>query len=235
RASPGCAPVRSRSSRYRASLNYAKQDGVTIASGLERIQGRLAATHRALNNRLRLALNVTSSRVNNQYITFENRGGFEGGVFQNVAIFNPTQQVMVTDSLGTHFFETGSSSVRNPVALAEQITDVGHTTRTLGNASAELDLAPGLTGQVTVGVDQSSGDRQLYYPLANPVGVALGNGLAQQSALENSTRTLQGLLTFRRQLGEVHSVDVVGGYEYTKFKSNLVMARGIGFFTDAFG
>ena len=224
----------SEDTRYRASLNYAKQDGVAIASGLERIQGRLAATHRALDNRLRLNLNVTSSRVNNQYITFENRGGFEGGVFQNVAIFNPTQPITVTDPLGTRYFETGASSVRNPVALAEQVTDIGHTIRTLGNATAELDLAQGLTGQVTVGVDQSTGDRQLYYPLANPVGVALGNGLAQQSNLENSTRTLQGLLTFRRQLGEVHSFDVVGGYEYTKFKSNLVMARGIGFFTDAF-
>jgi TonB-dependent starch-binding outer membrane protein SusC len=225
----------SEDTRYRASLNYAKQDGVAIASGLERIQGRLAATHRALDNRLRLTANVTTSRINNQYITFENRGGFEGGVFQNVAIFNPTQPIMVTDSTGTHYYETGSTSVRNPVALAEQISDVGHTVRTLGNATAELDLFSGLTGQVTVGVDQSSGDRQLYYPLANPVGVALGNGLAQQSGLENSTRTFQGLLTLRRQVGESHSFDVVGGYEYTKFKSNLVMARGIGFFTDAFG
>src|SRR5213079_2926489 len=143
----------SEDTRYRASLNYAKQDGVTIASGLERIQGRLAATHRALDNRLRLGLNVTSSRVNNQYITFENRGGFEGGVFQNVAIFNPTQPITITDA----------TSVRNPVALAQQIRDVGHTIRTLGNATAELDLVPGLTGQVTVGVDQTCGDRQLYY------------------------------------------------------------------------
>jgi len=225
----------SEDTRYRASLNYAKQDGVTIASGLERIQGRLAATHRALGNRLRLGLNVTSSRVNNQYITFENRGGFEGGVFQNVAIFNPTQPITITDATGTHYYEPGGTSVRNPVALAQQIRDVGHTVRTLGNATAELDLVPGLTGQVTVGVDQTSGDRQLYYPLENPVGVALGNGLAQQSGLDNSTRTLQGLLTLRRQLGESHSLDVVGGYEYTKFTSNLVMARGIGFFTDAFG
>ena len=224
----------SEDTRYRASLNYAKQDGVAIASGLERIQGRLAATHRALDNRLRLSVNVTSSRVNNQYITFENRGGFEGGVFQNVAIFNPTQPITVTDALGTRYYESGASSVRNPVALAQQITDIGHTTRTLGNATAELDLAQGLTGQVTVGVDQSSGDRELYYPLANPVGVSLGNGLAQQSGLDNATRTFQGLLTFRRQLGTDHSFDVVGGYEYTKFKSNLVMARGIGFFTDAF-
>src|SRR3989454_100661 len=220
--------------RYRASLNYMKDQGVALSSNLERIQGRLTATHRALDNRLRLGVNVTTSRVNNQYLTFENTGGFEGGVFQNVAIFDPTQPITVTDATGTHFYEPGGTSVRNPVALADQIIDLGQTTRTLGNATAELDLVPGLTGQVTVGLDHSSGDRQLYYPNANPVGEALGGGLARQYGLDNATRTIQTLLTFRRQLGEVHSLDVVGGYEYNKFTSNLFMAQGIGYFTDAF-
>src|SRR3989441_8968693 len=56
--------------RYRASLNYMKDQGVALSSGLERIQGRLAATHRALDNRLRLGVNVTTSHINNQYLTF---------------------------------------------------------------------------------------------------------------------------------------------------------------------
>ncbi len=221
--------------RYRASVNYMNQQGVIIANGLERIQGRLSATHHALDNRLRLSVNVTTSRVNDKYVTYESTGGFEGGIFQNVAIFNPTQPITVTDSTGTHYYETGSTSVRNPVGLANQISDLGQTTRTLGNAQAELDLVPGLTGQINVGLDHSSGGRELYYPNANPVGVALGGGLARQSNLDNATQTLQTLLTFRRQLSEAHSLDLVGGYEYSKFKSNSFTAQGIGFFTDAFG
>ena len=218
--------------RYRASLNYTKEQGVVLSSGLERIQGRLAATHRALDNRLRLGVNVTTSRVNNQYLTFENRGGFEGGIFMNSVIFNPTQPIRVTDATGTRYYETGLASVPfNPVAEAQQLIDVGNTTRTLGNATAELDLVPGLTGQVTVGLDHSGGGRDIYYPNANPWGARSG-GLARQYALDQSTRTLQTLLTLRRQLGEVHSFDVVGGYEYTKFSSDLVMAQGTGFFTD---
>src|SRR5439155_26297161 len=102
----------SEDTRYRASLNYMKQQGVAISSGLERIQGRLTATHRALDNRLRLGLNVTTSRVNNRYLTFENTGGLEGGVFQNVAIFDPTQPLTLTDATGTHFYEPGGTSVR---------------------------------------------------------------------------------------------------------------------------
>lgn len=219
--------------RYRASLNYMKQEGVALTSGLERIQGRLSATHQDLDGRLRLGLNVTTSRVNDTYLTFEQTGGFEGGVFQNVAIFNPTQPVTVTDSTGTHFYETGSTSVRNPVALAKQITNLGQTTRTLANASADFDLTTGLTARVNVGLDHSGGQRQEYYPNANPVGVALGGGLARQADLENSTRTLQTTLSYQRQIGEGNNLDVVGGYEYNKFQVNSITAQGIGFFTDA--
>ena len=219
--------------RYRASLNYMKQQGVAITNGLERIQGRLAATHHALDNRLRLGLNVTTSRVNNRYLTAENTGGFEGGVFQNVAIFDPTQPITVTDATGTHYYEGGGSSVRNPVALANQLLDQGQTTRTIGNATAELDLAPGLTGQVLVGLDHAGGGRQIYYPKANPIGNALGGGVARQYDLENNARTVQTLLTYRRETGD-NSFDIVGGYEYNKFASNLFMAEGKGFSTDAF-
>jgi len=220
--------------RYRASLNYANQQGVTLSSGLERIQGRLSATHSDLNNRLRMELNVTTSRVNNTYLTYENNGGFEGGVFENVATFNPTQPITVTDSTGTRFYEVGGTTIRNPVALANQITNIGQTTRTLANGTASFDLTPGLTAKVTVGLDHSGGQRQEYYPNSNPVGQALGGGLARQADLENQTQTVQTVLNYQRAFGESNSLDWVGGYEYSKFQTSSITAQGIGFFTDAF-
>ncbi|HMG17307.1 MAG TPA: SusC/RagA family TonB-linked outer membrane protein, partial [Gemmatimonadales bacterium] len=225
----------SEDTRYRASMNYAKQQGVTLSSGLERIQGRLSASHSNLNNRLRIGLNVTSSRVNNTYLTYENQGGFEGGAFENVATFNPTQPITVTDSTGTRFYEVGGTTIRNPVALAHQITNIGQTTRTLGNAEAEFDVVRGLTAKINVGLDHSNGGRQEYYPIANPLGRALGNGLAQQQTLQNATQTLQTLLTYDGQVGGSTSLNVVSGYEYSKFKRDSVLGRGIGFFTDAYG
>jgi TonB-linked SusC/RagA family outer membrane protein len=220
--------------RYRASLNYGKEEGVALSSGLERIQGRISATHSDLNNRLRLGINVTTSRINNQYLTYENNGGFQGTVFENVATFNPTHPIMVTDSTGTHYYESGSTSVWNPVALANQITNIGQTTRTLANATADLDVVPGLTAKVNVGFDHAGGQRQEYYPLASPLGVFLGNGEAQQQDLEISTKTLQTVLNYQGQVGAGNSLDLVGGYEFTQFDRNSVAALGIGFFTDAF-
>src|SRR5438105_10315143 len=151
-----------------------------------------------------------------------------------MAVFNPTQPITYTDSLGTHYYDPKGSSVFNPVALANQLIDIGHTTRTLGNASADFDMAPGLTARLNVGLDHSSGDRQEYYPNSSPVGVSLGNGLAQQQNLDNATQTIQTQLTYQRQFGDGNSLDVVGGYEYSKFTRDSVLAQGIGFFTDAF-
>jgi iron complex outermembrane receptor protein len=220
--------------RYRASLNYANEQGVTLTSGLQRIQGRLSATHSDLNNRLRMDLNVTTSRVNNTYLTYENNGGFEGGVFENVATFNPTLPITVTDSTGTHFFEVGGTSIRNPVALATQITNLGQTNRTLANGTASFDLTPGLTAKVTVGLDHANGQRQEYYPLSSPVGRALGGGFARQANLANQTQTIQTVVNYQRPFGGNNTIDVVGGYEYNKFNTNSVTATGTGFFTDAF-
>jgi iron complex outermembrane receptor protein len=224
----------SEDTRYRASLNYMNQQGVVQQNGLERFQARLNVTHNLYSNRLRLGLNVATSHIFNHYLPYENTGGFEGGVFQNVAVFNPTQPIAVTDSTGQHYYEIGPGrqSVRNPVAVANQVSDFGHTTRTLGNVTAELDLVPGLTAQVNVGGDRSSGLRQTYLPGSSPVG-AEWNGLARQVERTNSALTLQTLLTYRRQ-GDVHSVDVVGGYEFSKYNTSEFGAEGHGYLTDAF-
>jgi TonB-dependent starch-binding outer membrane protein SusC len=216
--------------RYRASLNYMDQQGVALGNGLQRIQGRLSGTHSTWGNRLRLGLNVTSSRVDNDYLSFDNTGGFQGGVFFNMVSFNPTQPVR--DSTGA-YNDVPTATVWNPVALAEQIADVGTSTRILANATAELDLVPGLTGSVNVGVDQSDGIRRTYLPAASPAGANF-NGRARQVNRENSSVTFQGQLNYRTQFADVHSLDVVGAYEFAEHSEQELGAEGRNFTTDKF-
>jgi iron complex outermembrane receptor protein len=221
--------------RYRASLNYMNQEGIVIANGLERIQGRLNASHNSFEDRLRLGLNLTASHVINDYLPFEDEGGFEGVVFTNVAIYNPTRPVRTTNATGqTIFFELpGQTSVRNPVALAEQIIDEAKTTRALGNVVAEIDLFPGLTGQVNAGADRSESVRQIYFPNENPIG-SLFRGLAAQREKNLTSKTLQTLLTYRNQFMDAHSVDIVGGYEFNEYTTEEFGAEGRGYITDLF-
>ena len=223
--------------RYRASLNYMDQKGIVIENGLQRVQGRLNASHNSFEDRLRLGLNLTASHLINDYLPFENTGGFEGAVFTNVAIFNPTRPVMTRDAVTGRelFFEIGNGpqSVRNPVALARQIIDEGKTTRALGNIVAELDLFTGLTAQVNAGADRSESVRQTYFPNENPIGAQF-KGLAQQVDRNLTSKTLQTLLTYRNTLLESHAVDVVGGYEFNEYTTEEFGAQGRGYITDLF-
>ncbi|MGH7475840.1 MAG: SusC/RagA family TonB-linked outer membrane protein [Longimicrobiales bacterium] len=225
------------STQYRASLNYMNQEGVVLSSGFERMQGRINASHQALADRLRLTLNLTASHISNDYVAYENTGGFEGGLFTNMVIFDPTRPVMVTDPETDLqvFYEhgPGRQEQRNPVALARNIDDFGTTTRTLGNVSAALDLFAGLTGQVNLGVDRSKGLRQGYLPRTSPVGFEFG-GRARQVSTENTALTLQTLLTLRQLFADVHELDVLGGYEYADYTAAEFGAEGRDFATDAF-
>jgi iron complex outermembrane receptor protein len=220
--------------RYRASLNYMDDQGIALGSGFKRIQGRLSGTHTAMNNRLRLGVNVTTSRINNDYLSFENTGGFEGGVFFNMVTFNPTLPIQVTDSAGTKYYEIGpgSQSIRNPVGLANQIDDVGNSSRTLGNATADYDLGAGLTASINVGVDQSNGVRQSYIPATSPVGAG-SNGQARQVNRENSSVTFQGQLSLNRQFGD-QTLDMVGAYEFAQHTTSEFGAEASNFTTDLF-
>lgn len=227
----------SQATRFRASLNFMNQDGIVRSNGLERIQGRLNGQHRAWNDRLRLDLNLTSSHVENDYLQFQNTGGFEGDVFQNMVIYNPTHPVTVTDpdTGAEDFFELGGGalSVRNPVALAEQIQDFGSTTRTLGSLKSSLDLLSNLTAQITLGVDRSEGTRRTYFPASNPVG-AIWNGLARQVSRDKTDLTFQGLLTLEQAITDDQTLEVVGGYEAADYQIREFGAEARDFLTDAF-
>jgi iron complex outermembrane receptor protein len=223
---------------YRASLNYFNQQGIVVNNGMRRYQARVNGTHQAIDGKLRLGLNLTGSHIINDYLPYEENGGFEGGVFINMVNFNPTHPVTVTDPVTgvTTYYEigAGSQSVRNPVALANQVQDKGTSDRTLGNIAADYDLFSNLTGRVNIGVDRTAGDNNFYLPRASAAGAQFG-GLAQRANRDNTVKTIQTLLTFHPTLASSRELDVVGGYEYSETILNEFGAQTQQFLTDAFG
>ena len=226
------------STTFRASLNFMDQQGIVLSNGFERLQARLNGNHEALNGKLRIGLNLSSSRIDNDYLPFENTGGFEGGVFQNIAVFNPTRPIFVTNptTQAQEYYEIGlgRQSVRNPVALANQILDFGNTMRTLANVTTSYSIFPSLIAQVNVGLDRSNGQRNIYLPRASAVGSEF-NGLAQQAQRALANNNLQALLTWSPVVGNDIDFDIVGGYEFTDFDNTDFGVQTRNFTTDAFG
>lgn len=230
----------SEQTHYRASLNYFNQNGVVLANGLSRYQGRLNADHFALNHKLQLSLNMMTSRVNDAFSSNENTGGFLGGLFTNMAIYNPTFPVYRADG---SFFETGcpvtattcvpsAQDVKNPVAMARQLQDNAESNRLLGNVSATLTLLDNLSAQTSFGVDNTNSVRRSYAPRASALGAAYG-GFADQGERNLDNLNFQQLLTYSPTYG-ASELEVVGGYENTKNDSRGFNVSMQGFITDAF-
>jgi TonB-linked SusC/RagA family outer membrane protein len=227
---------------YRASLNYFDQQGVVISNGLKRYQGRLNAAHYALGQKLRLGLNLMASRVDNTFSPSENGGGFLGGLFTNMIIFNPTFPIRRADGA---YFESGcaitavtctpsAQDVRNPVAMANQLLDVAPEQRLLGNFNATLALFENLSAQTTLGVDNTDAERRTYAPRASAVGAAYG-GYARQAQRTLQNLNFQQLITYSPHFGASHELEVVGGYEFTKDDNRGFDSQMEGFITDVFG
>ena len=233
----------SSSTQYRASLNYFQQQGVIISNQLERYQGRLNAIHDAFEGKLRLGINMMAARVNNDFAPVENTGGFLGGLFTNMAIYNPTFPVKRSNG---QYYErncptdqtqqcvSNAVNEKNPVALATLWDDLAPEDRVLGNISGTYTLRDNLTTQTTLGTDRTNSVRQTFAPRGSPAG-AVTNGLARQASKNLQNMNFQQLVTYSPTFGTDKELEVVGGYEYTKIDNRGFEAIMRGFITDAFG
>lgn len=215
------------SSQYRASINYADRQGLFVNSGLERTSGRLNASHSALDDRLRLNLNLTGSYMARNHTFYNQGGGFEGGVMKGMIGFDPRRPVRS----GDEFFEY-SRNIRNPVALLEQITDITDQQRIVGNFSTEADLLENLTAKGTFGVDVQDGIRRSYVPKASSVGGELG-GFAVQGERNVSNLVAQSTLRYNRDLLDGgHRLGLLGGFEFKQETFQELRTEAQNFITD---
>ncbi|MEM1057485.1 MAG: TonB-dependent receptor [Bacteroidota bacterium] len=224
-------------SQYRGSLSYLNNEGTVISTGQERITARLNANNQFFDNRFRVGLNLTSALTNDDFAPINATGGFEGGALQNLIDYRPILPVRDAnngDPFDDFYEVPGQRSVRNPVALLEQVDESARTTRTLGNISAEVDLMEGLTIQGLVGGDRSVGQRRSFIPSANPFGADFG-GTAYRQTLERTSTTISTYLNYAPQIAENQNLDLLAGYEYSEFDTQQFAVQGQDIVTDVTG
>ena len=203
----------SENTTYRASLGYLDQPGLMEDSGIERVNGRVNASHSIFDDRVRFNLNLTASYFKRNHAFFNQGGGFEGGAIKGMIAFDPRRPLR-TDGEFTEY----SNNIRNPVALLTRIQDITDQNRIISNFSTEIDLLEGLTAKGTFGVDVGDAIRRSYIPGAGPaqwVGQSF-NGLALQAERNLSSVVTQSTLQYNRNIGETQTINAVGGFEYQR-------------------
>ncbi len=214
---------------YRASVNYTNQDGIIIASNLEKVTGRINISHKALNDRLTVGLNLTNAMLKNHSVPNpEGAGGAaSGGVIRDALRNDPTYAVR--DSSGAYIWHGINN--QNPVEETLLRSDLTETYRYLGNGTFDYKIFDFLSINTNIGFTKENIDRYVYEPNASRIG-AQSHGHASQQSRNNNSKLLETTLVFNKTFGK-HSINALGGYSYQEFINKGSYIEATNFISDA--
>ncbi len=209
---------------YSASLNYFDKEGILLKSNLQRVIGRLSIQHSALNDKLKLGMNIVNSSSKAGNVPLQNV------VLLQAAKHLPVSPVYNAD--GSYFENFNTTGYYNPVSLINNAEDDTKYSTLLGNFTAEAKLPFGLRYNLNVAYQKNTSLHGEYYNsyysnnyksgfYNNPDPGFYGhtllsfgtNGAAYRSYYENTSTTIESYLTWDKKINE-HSINAVIGYSW---------------------
>lgn len=216
---------------YWASLSASGQDGIIIGTGMDRYSLRFNLTHKMFEDRLIFNLNATNTYYKLDNVLEQQTGGANGGIINNALKANPTEPVYKADGSFNEYAET----VRNPVAMAKQMSDKSRGDRFIGNADATYYFLPKtLFGKINLGYDVDNINRKAYQPIHSKAAENV-EGRAVTESNRYSNYLLEGYLTFDKTFNKIHALNVVAGYSWQEFDNYISTVRAEGFVNDNLG
>jgi iron complex outermembrane receptor protein len=207
----------------RASFGYGKQFGVVEKSSQEKVTGRINASHRFFDDKLKLDVNATVSRVNDEAPFITNTAGSTGDLIGASYFANPTWP-------NSPSFSTGSDL--NPAQLLAYYQDLTNTNRALLNFSAEYSILENLKAKVNLGYDESNSDKNqslssLVTGLSNGTP---GNGRGAYNVVDVTNRLMDITLNYTKDFDD-SALEVLVGFSFQDFQRSGKIVNGFGFST----
>lgn len=211
-----------KSGNYRAALSYENQNGVIRNTSMERITGRLNGNYSLLNDKLKLGLQLTYGRVNDEYAAITENAGFEGDLLGSAYMANPTWPGYADSQF--------PGDVANPLAWLKYYQDNSETNRYLVNFTAGYDIMDNLNFKLNLGRDNSSSVREAAISPSLRVGNAFGFGRANISDADRSSNLMEAFFNYTKDLGP-GKLNAVLGYSYQEFNRSGISRSGRQFST----
>ncbi|MHA7099727.1 SusC/RagA family TonB-linked outer membrane protein [Roseivirga pacifica] len=192
---------------YRASVNWRKNNGIIKGVDNERLNTRLNLNHSAIDDRLRL--NVNLSLTNGEYNRKNNQ------LFRYAMIYNPTAPVYASDRLEQvgPYFQRDLFDFYNPEAIRKQQLFGGTSKTFLTTYRAEFDILENLTVSAQYTQDRFTGLNGEYYSRKD-LQTGFGNrGIAQRTTDDRFTQIITGTLNYSTTLSDDLNMTLLGGLE----------------------
>jgi len=198
---------------YRASFNFRDVDGVLKGSGFKRYNGGLNFYQKAMNNRLSINGNLAITTTDASFSFPE--------AFRYAVLQNPTSRIFSDDPTNVNggYVENASFDFFNPVAIIEQNSNQGESSRLLGSARAEYTILDGLVAGVTVAQERYSFDNTEFYSKQSKFRGAGRNGAGSRSIANGTTNTLELTGEYTYKFSRSSSFKLLGGYSFQQFNN----------------
>ncbi|MFC6861160.1 SusC/RagA family TonB-linked outer membrane protein [Zunongwangia atlantica] len=187
---------------YFASVGARDQEGILNNSDLTRYSGRINVSQKGLNDRLKVDLNLTATRTENERPNI-------GTMVSNMLQLNPTTPAYTNGE--PTVFGTGI----NPLIIEDIFGDFSNNNRMIANIAPSLEFIDGLTYKLNLGVDYSKTDRdQQYIPYTADPDYAEGS--ISSTFTTNRNTLVENTLTYETEIGD-HGLNLLAGHSYQEF------------------
>lgn len=202
---------------YRVSTNFRNVQGILENSGFEQINARASLNHTALNDRLNISLNASTTQR-------DRSNSFEEAL-RYAVLYNPTAPIRFSDTGG--YFQAILFDNYNPVAIIEQNVNEGENTRLNFNLLARLDVTDYLEVSTNIARQFESSSNNEYYPSASFFRGLDRGGLAVRFNDKSDFTLFESYATFRNAVSDRINLTATGGYSFQEqFYQNLRVAMG---------
>ncbi len=216
---------------YRASISLQDQEGTVKESAMQRITARFNGNRNFLDDRLKIATQMTISDIHDDNVPIADNPGFEGDLIGAAIKLNPTIPVYNSASVNDGSGDPDGSPFQlsntepNPIAMLEYTDMFTNTLRFLGNINASYEIVDGLTINTLYGIDRSSATRKdlfsnnLNFQQIRPDGSFLGGRyFAYYNDITNTT--WESYVNYNTDAGDIN-IDATVGYSLLSFENTF--------------
>ncbi len=198
--------------RYAFVGNYSDNKGIIQNTWFKRYGFRLNLDNDFLGGKATLSNSWAFNRTGNSNVPTD-RGG-PGGIIITALGLDPT--VPVYDEFGNYNYPSYDQRfLTNPLAEAVHGYDRDNVNRLFGTTALTYRIAEGLQFRTSLGADFVTADRTTFYN--NYTFTGRQNARQLERASRNLFNILnENILTFDKQFGDKHYLNVTAGYTYQK-------------------
>lgn len=203
---------------YMTSFGYMSQDGIIIASGLDRYNFKAVIKNQILPR--------VSLRTNFQFNyslkdkAMTSATSAQDGVINNIVRRNP---LLPLTSDSDELDESGDLLI-NPYTEAINSKDRTKSRDMIGSVELVYDIGKGFVLNMRVGGNMNTSNRDVYFPVNTRQGQKV-NGMAKISSADNANILTEHYLNYSKVINRKHSLNLVGGISYEHFVKQSMISN----------